>query len=411
MTGKLVIGASIVGVLLLISLWDPQVAGAIAAIVAVGLITAWYLSRNAGAVGGVGPPPLRIDEAKAAVSDIATVKTLVTMTTTTQADLDRITSDPATAQMLDAVNAAKSVVTASQTAEINAKIQSQSSQLTALFNRANLQLATKSIIGSAVAIGTLGTGESLADLLFLVYSSADFAVGLAGVSGQALAFAKRAHSLDAFTLEASKFIGGLAAPVAARMCAELSSMVGRLAAVLGDIVSLLVPVDPGFLRAGVTTLVLTSSQYAYSGLVGLLRRLPESVLRVLLDPSRLSRWLESVLNSALPDGARGILGTVKGALSVWLAFPVLFVPIVGPFAWAYLTTSGWARVASGTGIDMGRIKKLSDQYLKPRIGEFAKAVSVSANLCLLSLYTASTNCNITVSIPPAGLPNSGTHTR
>lgn len=394
MRSELLLAACIIGVLLLVSLWDPQVAGALSALVAVGLVVSWYMYREAKS-GGVDTPAMRIDDAKAAVSDIATVKTLTTMTTTTDADLSKIMSDPTTQQMLYAVSIAKMQLPPDQVAAIDNKIQTQTSQLTAMFVRSGLQLATKSIIGSAVALGTLGTGESLADMLFLIYSSADLAIGVSRVGKEVMGFVGQAQNLDGFTESARRFLADpKVTAISARICGELQSLVGRLAGVLGDIVSLLVPVDPGFLRAGVTSMVLASSAHAYSGLMGLFSKLPKKVIDILLDPAALESWLIDVLNSSLPNGDRGVIGTLKGVLSVMLAFPAMMIPIVGPFVWVYLTGSGWAKIISGTGIDLGRIKKLSDLYIKPRIKTFAKAVSVSANLCLLSLYTASTNCNI-----------------
>lgn len=408
MKQELIIAACVGLVLLAIAMWNPEVAAVLAAVLAVGLVALYYTRVHTKTGGDPVPAIMKESDAKAAASDIATVKTLTTMAATTDSDLKKIMDDPNTHQMIAAVDSAKTMLAPDQIAAIDSKIQIQTTQLNAMFIKSGLQLAAKSIVGSAVAIGTLGTGESLADLLFLIYSSADLAVGVSRVGKNVLDFVNRPQTLDGFQAAAHQFLSDpRVAAVSSQICLQLQQLVGRLANVLGDMVSMLVPVDPGFLRVGVTSMVLAGSQYAYTGLKSLLERLPTGVLDILLNPSRLEQWLVDVLNASIPDGERGVMATMKGILMAVAASPALMIPIIGPFAWVYLTGNGWAKIIAGTGIDMGRIKMLTDRYIKPRIRSFAKTVSVSANLCLLSLYTASINCSVGSQLPPpAGVSDS-----
>jgi len=357
--------------------------GAALFVTGIGILVAVAVNISSRHYGGV-PESTPLTPRRSA-SEIATVATIAKLHSIDSRQLAAIINSPDTVKMLDAVAAAKAMLPPEKSQHVSTQVQYQYTAVSDIMTRANIELGVKSIIGTGVDLGTLGSGEALADLLFLAYSSTTFIYSISQLSSAIVSFARQPASLQTFAASAMNTINPM-------ICVELQSLLGDLAGVVGDIVSLAVPVDPGFLRVAVVELIVGGGPLAFNGLVNLLGKLPNSVLEILLNPSRLEDFIRTVLLSALPDGKGGLSGVGRGVERVLLGGLVYFVPIVGPFAGIFIETGGYLQIASATGIDFGEIKRFSDKYIAPHVAMIAKNLSLSVNIALLALFAGTQQC-------------------
>jgi hypothetical protein len=269
--------------------------------------------------------------------------------------------------------------------------------------RMAFSLALKTAITTGLTIGSLGipAAETLADLIFAVLDIAKLSTAmdklrntrfvneLSNIKFGSAGFHGLEESVDKYLLEMKTNDPNNYNNNIANICGVYNSITTDIAAVMGDVIALVVPDDFGLARIIITALIKEMTNNSYNSLKSLVLKLPTASLKVLFDEYKLSTAITEVVFSVLPKRDDTFWKSAKrtGILGAIMPFTIM-IPIVN----IIVPIMFYANVANTLGIDFGLMVAISEKYVMHNIEPAAKLLASMVPMIFVITYILSKTC-------------------